>query len=81
MLKLPVNANTTYTEARTSSENVTSRFCNLSHYACKMCFNPGIYIYIYIARRGKNEAKCPKMEDTRAKRVKLLFVRVKYANL
>ena len=31
-------------EARTSSENVTSRFCNhfsiiQSHYACKMCFN------------------------------------------
>ena len=35
-------ANTT--AARTSSENVTTRFCNpfsiiQSHYACKMCFN------------------------------------------
>ena len=43
-----VYANTTSTAARTSSENVTSRFCNhfsiiQSHYACKMCFNyPGI---------------------------------------
>ena len=40
-------AKTTSTEARTSSENVTSRFCNhfpviQRHYVCKMCSNyPG----------------------------------------
>ena len=45
---LGVYANTTSTAARTSSENVTSHFCNhfliiQSHYACKMCSNyPGI---------------------------------------
>ena len=39
---------TTSTAAKTSCENVISRFCNHfsiipSHYACKMCFNyPGI---------------------------------------
>ena len=42
-----LKANTTSTEARTSSENVTSRFCNhfsiiQSHYAWKVCHNfPG----------------------------------------
>ena len=48
ILQQGVYANTTSTAARTSSENVTSRFCNhfsiiKSHYACKMCSNyPGI---------------------------------------
>ena len=43
-----VYANTTSTAARTSSENVTSRFCNhfsiiQGHHGCKMCSNfPGI---------------------------------------
>ena len=101
-------------EARTSSENVTSRFCNhfsiiQSHYVWKMCSNcPGIKLdqrlghkktklnichhiltwsrqrqnrSFHVVERTRTSSKCQKMKNARAKRAKILFFIVKYANL
>ena len=109
-----VYANTMSTAARTSSENVTWRFCNhfliiQSHYACKMCSKyPGIKLepalrgwedkiehfsshghvvyttakqVISRSRKNENVSEMSKIKTARAKRAKLLFFTIKYANL
>ena len=104
----------TSTTARTSSENVTSRFCNhfsiiQRHYACEMCLtilelnwdlrfrNKKTEMNIcyhmltsstqlqnrsfHDVERARTSVKCLKVKNVRAKRAKLLFYIVKYANL
>ena len=104
----------TSTTARTSSENVSSRFSNnfsiiQRHYACEMCLtilelnwnlrfrNKKTELNIcyhmltsstqlqnrsfHDVERARTSVKCLKVKNARAKRAKLLFCIVKYANL
>ena len=104
----------TSAEARTSSENATSRFCNhfsvsQSHYAwkcvltilelnwnqrfghkktklniCHHMFTSSTHLQnwsFHVVERTRTSSKCQKMEYARAKRTKILFFIVKYANL
>ena len=69
--------NTTSTGARTSSENITSCFCNhfsiiQSHYAKQV---------IHVIEKTRTPSKCQKIKNARAKRAKILFLIVKYAHL
>ena len=113
-LELGSCANTTSTEARTSSENVTSLFCNhfsiiQSHHAwkcvltilelnwnqrlghkktklniCHHMLTSSTQLQnrsFHVVERTRTSRKCQKMKNARAKRAKILFFLVKYANL
>ena len=106
--------NTTATEARKSSENVTSQFSIISQLFKAIVLAECVPTFLEInwnksfrykqttlehlssrlrcpvtaakpvfsrRRENENDCKCPKMKSARAKRAKLLFFIVKYANL